>query len=641
MPKSVKITILSLLLSILYGCVNENDLDPPAEVEGPLSAFDIPSDFDFSTSRSVTVSLDVPEFLDNAVFTLYGKKGNQDSLAFAKANFDDNGHFEKQFQLGVETDSVLISTNYLGLTPLIRLPIINNSISFDYNTLYDRNNPVSSKLRSIALKAKNNKPPGDIDFEFLSGHSSNGVPDIMETPDVITQELLDDINASLPENQNVKDLHPEYLDNKETNLVITEEADVWVTFVAESAVWKNTLGFYTFPVGLAPASPDDITAHTVIFPNASMNGDGGGLFPGDKVHLGRFPANTVVSWFVVSNGWKGNKVGKGQHTYYSEETFNTDNNNKSQMVLLNDPSRNLAVLGIEDGPRNGDDGDFNDSLFYITSNPVGAVQVLDFATLDVANDADVDGVDNTLDDFPFDFNLAFNNFAPSINSSGKMVFEDLWPHIGDYDFNDLAMDYNFNLMANADNMVTKIQATFTIESIGGHLENGFAFTFPMAPSSISSITGQVLNADYISVDANGTETGTATNETVVFVIGNVIGRQGETINMEITFANPVSVDALGEVPFNAFLIADGIRGKEIHLPDLPPTSKAMFLGSADDFSNPSNDRYYKTNMNLPWALNIYEGFVPPRETVSISEEYPDFVNWANSGGTQNLDWYVK
>ena len=98
---------------------------------------------------------------------------------------------------------------------------------------------------------------------------------------------------------------------------------------------------------------------------------------------------------------------------------------------------------------------------------------------------------------------------------------------------------------------------------------------------------------------------------------------------------------LGDVPFNTFLIANGTRAREIHLPDLPPTSKADFLGTGDDFSDASLGRYYKTRTNLPWALNIYEGFDTPPESVPITLQYPRFVNWANSGGTESLDWYQR
>ena len=84
-------------------------------------------------------------------------------------------------------------------------------------------------------------------------------------PDVIQQNLLDDINASLPEYSKLPNTHPEYLAGAETNIVLVKEADVWVTFVAEGAGWRNTLGYYTYPIGEAPTSISEITTHTIIF----------------------------------------------------------------------------------------------------------------------------------------------------------------------------------------------------------------------------------------------------------------------------------------------------------------------------------------------------------------------------------------
>lgn len=88
-------------------------------------------------------------------------------------------------------------------------------------------------------------------------------------------------------------------------------------------------------------------------------------------------------------------------------------------------------------------------------------------------------------------------------------------------------------------------------------------------------------------------------------------------------------------------MVNGDRTREIHLPDLLPTSKAAYLGTGDDFSDPLTGRYYKTKQNLPWALNIYEGFDTPPESIPITLQYPRFVSWANSGGTQDLDWYLR
>ena len=66
--------------------------------------------------------------------------------------------------------------------------------------------------------------------------------------------------------------------------------------------------------------------------------------------------------------------------------------------------------------------------------------------------------------------------------------------------------YGFNLIANSNNLITSLNATFTIEHIGGTFHNGFGFVLPIDPDLVASITGQALNGGYETVNPNGTET---------------------------------------------------------------------------------------------------------------------------------------
>ena len=653
---------LSKMLYVVIGiwllaCVNENDLDEPLvddEIvitdddggdENPLSALNVSASFDYQTSKNVNLVLDAPDFLKGATFSIYGKIGQQDSLSIAKGTFDDSGHFEKELTVASRLDSLLIYTNYIGLIDNVRLPVNGSEVVFDYAQFYQRDGS-SGKRVGYPNRTSFTQQNAQAEYTFIDTFNFLGVPDNLAFADVIQQNLLDDINASLPENVpgGIPVTNPDFLAGKETNLIITEEADVWVTFVSEGAGYRNVLGYYTYTLGDEPATADEIAEHRVIFPNVSFLGSGGGLIPGDRVYLGRFPANTVISWFLAANGWFGSGVNDGNGVYYSNPDFNPESTEatRNHMVLIYDEARELTLLGFEDLRRDvATDDDFNDAVFYAKANPPDAIQVGEFAEIEVANDADGDGINDELDDFPFDPDKAFNNFLPSVNSTGKLVFEDLWPSQGDYDFNDLAVDYSFNLIANGDNLVTSIDGSFTIENIGGALHNGFAFVLPIDPSLVNSIDGQVINGGYETLAANGTETGTASNETVVFVAGDCFDLQGQTISLSIEFSTPIDAASLGEVPFNAFLIANQDRAKEVHLPDLPPTGKADYLGTQDDFSDAAVGRYYKTSTNLPWALNIYEGFQTPPENIPITLQYPRFVNWANSGGTQDLDWYAQ
>jgi len=64
------------------------------------------------------------------------------------------------------------------------------------------------------------------------------------------------------------------------------------------------------------------------------------------------------------------------------------------------------------------------------------------------------------------------------------------------------------------------------------------------------------------------------------------------------------------------------------------------FGSINDDSKPTENRYYKSQNNLPWAIDIPVDFVYPIEKVEIIKGYKKFADWASSGGTVYEDWYL-
>ena len=102
-------------------------------------------------------------------------------------------------------------------------------------------------------------------------------------------------------------------------------------------------------------------------------------------------------------------------------------------------------FGFEDDLRDNSatDHDFNDAVFYITLDNLNAADFTNVGATTSPVDTDGDGVLDINDAYPTDASLAFNNNTVS-GSSGSLVFEDLWPGIGDFDFNDLVVDYSFN-----------------------------------------------------------------------------------------------------------------------------------------------------------------------------------------------------
>ncbi|WP_411029944.1 DUF4114 domain-containing protein [Spongiimicrobium sp. 3-5] len=219
-------------------------------------------------------------------------------------------------------------------------------------------------------------------YSFLGDYTSDGTPLYLTEPDVVAYETLQSIDNALPESYPVPTYNPQYITSGyDTDIILDDKADVWVTFVAEGAGYKNVLGFYTYDINdPAPAKPDakDIT---IIFPNVSAKGSGGSLYAGDKVKIGTFEAGTGIGWVLLANGWKG-RVTAGLWQLYSNTDYNpeADESLRYHNVLLNDTENERIILGFEDIRRDygSCDNDFNDALFYITANPYEAIRTTNY-----------------------------------------------------------------------------------------------------------------------------------------------------------------------------------------------------------------------------------------------------------------------
>ncbi len=99
---------------------------------------------------------------------------------------------------------------------------------------------------------------------------------------------------------------------------------------------------------------------------------------------------------------------------------------------------------------------------------------------------------------------------------------------------------------------------------------------------------------------------------------------------------------MGEAPYNPFIIVNKERGKEVHLPFFKPTTLADYslLGTGQDNSNISQNRYYLSENNIPWAINIPYKFSYPLEKEEITGAHLKFGEWAESNGTVFQDWYM-
>ncbi len=660
-----KLTYMMIAGTLFFFSCQKDSIDEQPNPSSPTSMSDlvVPSNFDFKTTQDIQLNVTTKDFAGTAmngiridVLTDYEANGGKIISSGATIN---GGKLQIPVRIPDALNAVVLKTTFIGYPSEVKVPVQGNQVSYNYGGAISKAKASANYTAGSALYSK---------YRLMGSYDVNGLPSYLTTSDVFDAQFLQNVNASLPEQYPVPTYHPEYLSSSnETDIRLIENCEVWITFVHEGAGWQNLLGYYTYDINNPPTSPSQIDSIKVIFPNVSMTNSGGSLTPGNKIKLGIFSKNTGIGWVLAANGWNNGNLTQGSHMVYSEPSFNPEPQAslKQHTVLLKDAGRGLYLIGFEDMRRDqGSDNDFNDAIFYVKSNPITAIDGQNIPpAVNTLPDTDGDGISDITDDYPSDPTKAFNNYYPSKENYASLAYEDLWPDTGDYDFNDMVVDYFMNPITNATNQVVEIESKFIVRASGALYKNGFGFEMPIAPSAVQSVTGSKITENYINLSANGTESQQSKSVVIVFdnaektfksfAGGNPSGMVGintvkggktgvpDTINIKIKLTSPVNASTLGLPPYNPFLISNSTRGREIHLPNMTPTSLAnlTLFGTGKDNSIPASGRYYKTANNLPWAINITEKFDYPTEKTDILKAYLMFAHWAETGGTANKEWY--
>ncbi len=672
-------TAIAAIIFSVTAC-KKTDTDTNNPINGTKLA---PDGFNFTTTKTITIDVNLLSNNNGAIsgvpVSVYAYWNNEMGNKLLTTLSNKAGKISAQIQVPSYIDTLIIDPNYLGLLRNTKAYINNNSISATIGGINGFSGNIVGSFSAeqpLAGTTVQQKDVLDINgvstntvFKYLGTTDNNGKPNYLESPrDVISSDLLAAINNSLPESQSVPNLRPSYLSNNATsNLVIVKRSDVWITFVHEGAGYRNSLGFYKYPTNNPPASLADIDTITFIYPNTSYTNSGGNLTSGDKVKIGTFDAGTTIGIVLYQDAWKGgtsNNVRTTNTAFFSDSYLNPESTEalRKHSVLLT--YNDYLLVGFEDINRSygSCDQDFNDVVYYASSNPIDAISREGVKPVDRPVDTDGDGVNDPLDEFPNDPTRAYINYFPNVNQWGTLAFEDQWPNSGDYDMNDLVVRYRYKMISNASNNVVEMTGEFAPIAAGANFQNGFGVEFPFSTGNVSSVTyankDKCLRNNYITLNANGTEAG-QTKAVIIpfdnsynllsysngsFIVNTDKTKDkisGDTSRISIVFTAPISTATLGTIPFNPFLISNMRRTYEVHLPGTTPTNKAdaNLLGTGEDASRPSQGKYYVNALNYPWALSFVEPFEYPKEVSNVKDTYLFFTNWAGSGGTTYTDWY--
>jgi hypothetical protein len=176
--------------------------------------------------------------------------------------------------------------------------------------------------------------------------------------------LLSNVTALFPESHNNEEKYTQlFSGGAQQRIVLTKDANVYVSFVTEAASIGNVLGYYIYNENATPGSSEDIDKQ-LIFPNV----DNSYLSEGDTRQLGtaKLKAGTVIGFFLIVGGYHNEGVYFKNPTFYTDTNWNHDG--EKQHVLYRESECGSLVLGFEDKSSATADKDYNDIIFMVSDN---------------------------------------------------------------------------------------------------------------------------------------------------------------------------------------------------------------------------------------------------------------------------------
>ncbi|WP_254884486.1 LruC domain-containing protein [Bacteroides ovatus] len=424
-----------------------------------------------------------------------------------------------------------------------------------------------------------------------------------------------------------------------------DETAVVLTALRGWTCWNSSLGYYYYRYDQAPASLKDVKVYAV-FPNTQMTWNNRslqaspqGIKEGTTVQLKyfddpeypkgkNFPKGYYIGFILACNAWNTYFTGFNSYTltegFYASSTkgFSTKVNSGIDVrtAMFKDKNSNIAIA-FEDFM---DDQNFTDVVFSLKANP------------EITNVPPVDEDLNT-----------------TIEKTGVYAFEDEWPKAGDYDMNDVLVQYTYQKVFNIFNEILSESFTFkTLYNKSTVFTNGLGF--------ILSNEGNAQSIEYFIRKENEKDFTVAsgadkfTRESNAIILTDNV-KTNPNAEYKVTFKyGDKNSNKKQETSIDAFIYRPSKEGNrlEVHCPMKKPTSKVdtSLFGQYEDCSKPNEGIYYVSNQEniYPFAFYLSNANAndiaelknfDKNEKKSISEIYPKFIDWAKYG--TNADWYKK
>ena len=406
-----------------------------------------------------------------------------------------------------------------------------------------------------------------------------------------------------------------------------DETAVVLTALRGWTCWNSSLGYYYYRYDQAPASLKDVKVYAV-FPNTQMTWNNGslqaspqGIKEGTAVQLKyfddpeypkgkNFPKGYYIGFILACNAWNTYFTGFNSYTltegFYASSTkgFSTKVNSGIDVrtAMFKDKNSNIAIA-FEDFM---DDQNFTDVVFSLKANP------------EITNVPPVDEDLNT-----------------TIEKTGVYAFEDEWPKAGDYDMNDVLVQYTYQKVFNIFNEILSESFTFkTLYNKSTVFTNGLGF--------ILSNEGNAQSTEYFIRKENEKDFTVAsgadkfTRESNAIILTDNV-KTNPNAEYKVTFKyGDKNSNKKQETSIDAFIYRPSKEGNrlEVHCPMNKPNEGIYYVSNQE---NIYPFAFYLSNANANDIAELKN--FDKNEKKSISEIYPKFIDWAKYG--TNADWYKK
>lgn len=645
--------VVLALSGLMTGCMEKDVYDPNREKD-PLPDPSEYFDFEMRGDVDLYVDYNTPGF--KALIEVYGENpllsaNNQREKkegveALFKIYTDEDGKYVGKMNIPTAVEKVYLYTETWGLPGCVEIEVKDKAVRYDAHQSQGQTSATKATTRVTQFS-------GEIPYLIDAKRSLYSLCTWASYGDLLTnwnsvpinrgyismkykvgnekmESFLERLKSSLF-NGNETD-NSRYIKGPETtNVYTSEKAELSVVFLNKDASYENTFGYYYYK-GKNHANVDvNKIKKYIIFPRVTQDSgiDGNVLYPGYSVQLkffgengnekpqNEFPEGYTVGWFIYSDGYhyaydvndNGNIAEVGTPISLNKGggyvSLITSNDAKKSYINVKDKQSGKLILGVEDGVNKS----YVDLLFYVDSTPESAIEDTDRPSIeDPDNPAKPTEEKETI--------------------SGTLAFEDIWPSGGDYDMNDVVIEYSRETYFNKNNLVAKIVDTFKPVHDGATFINAFAYQ--LDGGYVGKLT---LPAGAIYEEETSS----------IIVFPNAKTAQGQSFQIVREFVKEsINKENLLFHPYNPYIIVKYVAGEknrtEVHL----PKHKATSMADQNKIGSQKDAYYIDREGAYPFAIDIpMLNFATVTETRRIDSEYPYFSKWAEASGSAYQDWYMK